>query len=822
MVLLRFVFVRSHLPVCSPQAPTFSIYETYCSKHSEALGVIHEAERRQSDWQAYEAHCTDILRWQMQAKAKRLSRSPQRSPSGTETAAPFSPTSTDSETSSRSAGASQLLLHFHDFFVKPVQRIVLYRLVLSTLVKHATGMDGLKGELLEALEAVKTAAEKVDNAGKLREQALMAEMLICRLAQNYAISMTFLRSLGSVILAGPLHTLHYHSQLAPLEAPLRFKYFGLVLFKGWLLFAKVRKSGNYEAKHFFPLSSARLTLVDDEDAAMPHSFRISVRGHHFELAAVNVKEKELWTSSLASAIESAKPTPPDGSASFPNSLSGEDATTSDGADSPGTLVASSSDPLMAFLASASVVADPPALSIAITPSVAKVSRPPLATTLSSASGASIPLQTTEVFIRTCTAVQCAALDRNMLISAHCLSVRAMSGPTRDLSSAGSSTSQWLAAPTPTLGATVGAAIGLSRLANGSNAGNVRLQRRKSMIEMTAPSPKMRVLDVPNRSSTFLTPGDYDERGNAEGWKNTIRKRVSRSRPSSVYVPDSPSDGTPSMPVSVMSTPTMESHEFSPSQEAEGLGRESMAVVREADVRESGQAAQRPSSRSFASVRSAFSNGLSAGRPRASTLVSMTEATAMSSTLPTSQSLELSIKSLAAKDAAAPTEFGSLETSTSELAPRASEEATVTTRSRKGTLKRALSFRRSSSSSSASSRTDTSTSPEKGFTETIRTIRMRASRHFTRADLATSQSDIGQSTESTPLASANASTTTLSNAHEAPAPSMQRASTTGATASSLAEPSFQRKRLNRLFVQSHRLSPMPAPVRQTVSVSQGAS
>ncbi|KDN46626.1 hypothetical protein K437DRAFT_268064 [Tilletiaria anomala UBC 951] len=806
-------------------APMLALYQTYCAKHSEALGLIHEAEKRQADWQAFEAHCTDIIRWQTEAKAKRMSRSRHSSSNNVnlvQSQPPSSPTSPDKHVQppesaasnttnlssksatnqasgrSRSPSASQLLLHFHDFFVKPVQRIVLYRLVLSTLVKHATGMDLLRTELEEALDAVKVAADRVDDAGKKREQELLAEMLLWRLASHYSIAQNSLRALGPVWLAGPLHALYHHSDLAPLEAPLRFKYYGVVLCNGWILLAKVRKSGVYEARHFFPLWAAKLTTRNDDlEAVIPQSFRISVRGHHFEMMACSSKEKELWTSTIGSAIKSAPCSPPGDAASFPSSLPMDDLNMAGVSEvhTPSEMPKIASDPLSLFLStaiSAGEASSAPAACGNFNTSAAKAGRPvPVLfnSTTNSIPPAPVAISSaSEVLIRTNTPAQCLAVDRCMIMSALCIAAHSPSHPSRDVVTT-NPTSQWLATSAPGLGATVGAAIGLSRLANNSNPGTVRLQRRKSMVEMSAvaPSPKMRVLDVPGRSA-LTTPGaETEERGPLEGWKNTFRKRTLRTRPASVIgvAIDSPSREASSLPVSAITTPVLEMKEFPITEELQEFEKVNPVAPPAAAT-----CLRRTQSRSFAcNVRNVFATSIGA-RPRASTLFQQGQ-DAQAVIIQTSHSLDMHKIS--------GTEAGPVFSEFGATVNRAADE---TTRPRSKSLKRALSFRRSSGSSSASSGPSSGTPPFEmskvlAGSEALRTIRARASRHFAKVDMS--------------FTGSLQSSTTNSAEHDSsegmrPAPAMQRA-TTEEPAS--AQASFtHRKRLNRIFLQTNRFSPLP--------------
>lgn len=398
----------------SAQAPRLGIYKHYCSRHAEALELIHEAERNTSDWAQYEDTCSDMIRWQSEAAYKsaavaekhRAQSQHQAAQSlggeeptmGSTQSSPMPPlagrTESDSSlptapsaatafrpdidsaskqkedlrpaspvvspatssgpstvasstvasavnslapnsgiTTQQSSAATGLsasgtavaanntrrgpLLRFHDFFVKPVQRIMLYRLMLTTVQKQVGGLpeSALQEDMLaavdDALQSVSRAAEQVDEAGKERERELLSEMVALRTLPHPVLTLNLLRRLGPVVLAGPLRVFYHHTHYAPAEVPIRFKYLSLILFHDMLVMAKVRKNGAYEVRHYGCLARASVTTwpyMNDPLLLSRSSayFRLTFAGeHHIELAALNERERDLWLATLEHQINQA-------------------------------------------------------------------------------------------------------------------------------------------------------------------------------------------------------------------------------------------------------------------------------------------------------------------------------------------------------------------------------------------------------------------------------------------------------------------------------------------------------------------------------------
>ncbi|KAN0060869.1 hypothetical protein ACQY0O_006603 [Thecaphora frezii] len=560
--------------------PSLQGYKAFCSRHGEALALIREAEKRHADWDAFERRCSDILK---------ISRAPSYGPgasrpaSGASTPALppasnpmsyFTPITTAAAPPSNSSGSatssaavtpgsmhsairqnsSRLL--FRDFLIKPIQRLCLYPLVLQTLLKHTPSRSAGSSELAEAVALMRDVADQVDEAGRQRELELMADLIASRVEPHHGVTTAFLRSLGECRLAGTLDVLHHHRTLDPLVAPLRFKYLGVFLYDGFVLMVKVKKAPSYECRQWFPLWAARLSNIEEGSNLLPHSFRLSVRNHHFEIAASNARERQVWIDALANAISTATVSPPGTEASFPSSLFLGDGSDSDSNSAAATPNASRGveatsywdmvkdtvgDPLMEFFANHAACATATAASA----STAKGNKSvPAAAAAAAASW--IP---TEILLRHASPSSRSIVDRGMVFSDTVLGARSSK-------EAGDLSSLWLP-HNPTIGSAVGTAIGFNRRSS-KDTSTVKIQRRKSCVESlespivagrednpliftaTVMQPGSKV-----RSSTksiaavaaAAMPADLATAGDTT-WKSSLRKKANKVRPPSIFAPNS--------------------------------------------------------------------------------------------------------------------------------------------------------------------------------------------------------------------------------------------------------------------------------------------
>lgn len=488
-------------------------YHDFCARHAEALSVIRDAEKRHNgeDFAQFERMCSNVTKSRPASlssknssttEVHRLPRAPSfttmtptgpglRGQSSLSTITPVTSVSpATSETSSMPptpvltdfpASRQGGRLNFQDLLIKPVQRLCLYPLVLHTLLKHTGPDDAGKEELEAALATVRRVADEVDEAGKRREHFLLAELVASRVEAKSQVTRNLLSSYGRVYLSGTLDVLYHHSAYATLVAPLRFRFLGLFLYQGWLLITKVMKSGSYEPRYWFPLYSAQLSSVEEEEGVLPHAFRLTVgEEHHFELAASSSRERALWVDALSAAIATA-PSVPEASSSSPSGF-------------PINYPSSLYNPGLGFDAPGS-------------PGSGRVvevaSRPQVAAVLGASdgkSGSEDPLNSflvrhisspgsSDVIVRYASLSQRAVVDKGMVFSDSVLAARAITHkdgtftPGGSLTRTGPQASQipspttapvlasWQAAtstPQSSLGAAVGAAMGLARAAKRSS------------------------------------------------------------------------------------------------------------------------------------------------------------------------------------------------------------------------------------------------------------------------------------------------------------------------------------------------------------------
>lgn len=448
-------------------APRFDVYQEFCMQHKEALAHIDLVEQRQGEWESYQLRCSTLAR-------------------GRATTVP----------AQTGVSVARKRLLFRDFFIKPVQRLCLYPILLETLAKYSPAEA--QALLTEASDAMKLATERVDQASRQRDTELHTERIAARIEMPPSFAPNFVSSLGSCLLAGNLDVLHHHPAAAPLVPPLPIKYFGCFLYADFFLMVKVRKSHTYACRHWFPLAEARLSRTSAHEHWLPNGFRLTVRGHHFEMIASNAKEYELWLNAMLHAIDRAsRPARP-----------GKRADAS-------TLPCS-----LPFESEADAARHAPSSAASTTSSEAKRSssdsaaevageheEDPLGMLFSSyttsASGSDAlrafsPGPQHEVLLRQKSPPRRAAIDRGMLFSDACISARAMGDSERSVRSA------VLASP---FGNAVGAMISLDRL-SGHETLSVRVPRSSSTSDAveTEPSFFRRSFSRPRSVGGAVTSG----------------------------------------------------------------------------------------------------------------------------------------------------------------------------------------------------------------------------------------------------------------------------------------------------------------------------
>lgn len=337
--------------ILSEFAPQLEVYSDFCSRHKEALGLIGAVEQRGTEWETYQQRCGDLA--SMNASTDRTK-------------------------------AKRLL--FRDFLIKPVQRLCLYPVVLDMLLRNAVDVEGT--QLAESIDKMRHAVEIVDDASRKRDVLLHTEAIASRIELPPTFAPDFLASLGNCIMAGNLDVIYHHATQAPLAMPLPIKYYGCFLYEGFVLIVKVRKPHTYVCRHWLPLVESNISRTDAHEQWIQNGFRLSVRGHHFELIASNPKEFRLWYSAICAAHARAKAT---GSRGYPCSVA---QLTNDSNETHG----GAQDPLNVFMSSQ------------------------LSDTTRGRASLSAPA---EILLRHKSPPRRAAMDRGMLFSDACISARAL-------------------------------------------------------------------------------------------------------------------------------------------------------------------------------------------------------------------------------------------------------------------------------------------------------------------------------------------------------------------------------------------------------------
>ncbi|TFK22330.1 Dbl homology domain-containing protein [Coprinopsis marcescibilis] len=333
------------------EASRFNAYQSFCAGHLEVLDLVRRvSQQHASEWEAFEQRCSVIVSDLEAGKVAESEPKPGSTPMTAQLAEDrtraLSLTSLDGAVRSlrmlcptkegsvapadaRKEGPTRMIA-FTDYMIKPVQRICKYPLLLKQLLTASSSQSGFSTALntpsdvdvvvKSATQAMRHVASSVDEARHRQDVALQSSLISSRIflggqallgaadTSIQTLTAEFLTSLGTCLLAGSLDVMHHHP-LRPLESKSNFKakYYGAFLYPGgYFILAKVFKGRKYEPKHWFSLSDFRASDVEEVEAMLPHSIRISCGEQHFELAASCQKEKDVWLSAIR---ESAKERP---------------------------------------------------------------------------------------------------------------------------------------------------------------------------------------------------------------------------------------------------------------------------------------------------------------------------------------------------------------------------------------------------------------------------------------------------------------------------------------------------------------------------------
>lgn len=428
-------------------APRFGVYKEFCARHKEALAHIDTVEQRTGEWELFRQRSSVAANNFLAKSSDNVSRSEQG----------VSP-----------RVMTQRRLLFRDFFIKPIQRLCLYPIILQTMQKNSPGIG--HEELSHTIDLMRNVTLDVDSASKQRESALLTEMITSRLETNSTFSHSLLTSLGECKMSGNLDVLHHHNTLAPLTVPLPVKYYGCFLFGDFMLMVKVRRNHSFTARYWFPLAETRLERTDAHADYLPHAFRLSVRGHHFELIASTAKECHLWLSALEDVFQRgpSKTRSLNGAEiPFPCNLPIEHSAAKE----------AGQDPLVDFL-----------------------SHRALSTDSQTTRGRLAPSSThSEILLRHKSPPRRAAIDRGMLFSDACISART------SLDNDGFLSHTTQVGPS-SLSSTMGAIVNLSRL-SGSETLSLKVPSRALSQEDTTPTqtPQMGSVSLSSDPSPNCSP-----------------------------------------------------------------------------------------------------------------------------------------------------------------------------------------------------------------------------------------------------------------------------------------------------------------------------
>ncbi|KDQ64246.1 hypothetical protein JAAARDRAFT_27872 [Jaapia argillacea MUCL 33604] len=352
----------------SARAHLFNIYETFCAPHPEAIDLVrHVQHQHPSEWEAFEQWCalmvvnaldpvssdpsdarstahsdirasivsqpqcpadpeTDPL---SSGRKRRHSTSSASIATHGPTISPLTPNATIAMNVASPAIAPHLASKFRDqasrlslmdYLIKPVQRICKYPLLFDQLKSsgsiRATSSQPIAAADLAvetAVQAMRQVVSSVDDARRRREIYNKSSLIVSRIifssnssTSSQSLTAEFLTSLGPCLMAGSLDVMHHYALTSPLNVgTVKVRYMGAFLYTGgYLVFVKVGKGKVYEPRHWFCLVGFEVADLDEADALLPCSFRISRREHHFELAAACLRERELWLSAIKDSLVS--------------------------------------------------------------------------------------------------------------------------------------------------------------------------------------------------------------------------------------------------------------------------------------------------------------------------------------------------------------------------------------------------------------------------------------------------------------------------------------------------------------------------------------
>lgn len=275
------------------EVPSFSLYSDYCAGSMEATGIVSDITHR-VDYEAFEKRCQYITSTTVQASLQDILYN-------------------------KPGEASRTRLRFKDILIAPIQRVCRYPLLLASLLADVN-REAPTNDVVQSVEAaqavMRAVAENADDARLRKEAELKTARIADRIDSHQALTKEFVHRLGTCRLIGALDVLYHHPIHAPLDRPTKVRYFAALLYRGYLILAKVRRNKTLEPRHFLPLEVVELIDITEGElqkrglvgtcptltsGSLPCSLRLTLRDHNFDLAASCDAEKELWTAELKAA-----------------------------------------------------------------------------------------------------------------------------------------------------------------------------------------------------------------------------------------------------------------------------------------------------------------------------------------------------------------------------------------------------------------------------------------------------------------------------------------------------------------------------------------
>ncbi|ORY07959.1 hypothetical protein K493DRAFT_332505 [Basidiobolus meristosporus CBS 931.73] len=234
----------------------FRVYIPYCSEHDSAQKALIELEKR-AEWVSFTEECAADI--QRESKTTRLP--------------------------------------IQSYLMEPIQRICRYPLLLEKLME-STQKDTLAfREVLSARNLIRRIAREINEKKRQKEGREKAKILRNRLECVPGLSLEFVHSLGSIVIAGALLVANCQMQ------PPKVKYYGCVLFESYLLVIKAKKATAYEPKHWLPLYKIDIHDFNDDGNAWSISY---LSKPVLEFQATCEREKQLWFQTLSKLISKSK------------------------------------------------------------------------------------------------------------------------------------------------------------------------------------------------------------------------------------------------------------------------------------------------------------------------------------------------------------------------------------------------------------------------------------------------------------------------------------------------------------------------------------